>query len=74
MFCYSDISSIKIFLTDHTIYASQHNVHGKVRAMVFIATINNISFISWQFVLLVEETEVPRENQRPVANHRHFIT
>jgi hypothetical protein len=30
--------------------------------MVFNATFNNISDISWQSVLLVEETGVPREN------------
>jgi hypothetical protein len=29
--------------------------------MVFNATFNNISVISWQSVLLVEETGVPRE-------------
>jgi hypothetical protein len=33
------------------------------------ATFNNVSVISWQSVLLVEETRVPRENQRPVASH-----
>jgi hypothetical protein len=31
------------------------------------ATFNNISVISWQSVLLVEETGVPGENHRPVA-------
>jgi len=31
--------------------------------MVFNATFNNISVISWQSVLLVEETRVPEENQ-----------
>ena len=36
--------------------------------MVFNATFNNISFISWQSVL-EEETGVPRENHRPVASH-----
>jgi hypothetical protein len=40
-----------------------------VRVMVFIATFNNISVISWRSVLLVEETEVPGENHRPVASH-----
>jgi len=30
--------------------------------MVFNATINNVSVISWQSVLLVEETGVPGEN------------
>ena len=37
--------------------------------MVFKATFNNISVISWQSVLLVEETRVPGENHRPVASH-----
>jgi hypothetical protein len=37
--------------------------------MVFNTTFNNISVISWQSVLLVEETGVPRENHPPVANH-----
>jgi hypothetical protein len=33
-----------------------------IRGMVFNATFNNISVISWQSVLLVEATEVPGEN------------
>jgi len=38
--------------------------------MVFNAIFNNISvLISWQSVLLVEETGGPGENHRPVANH-----
>ena len=37
--------------------------------MVFYATFNNISVISGQSVLLVEETGGPRENHRPVASH-----
>jgi hypothetical protein len=44
----------------------------RMRVMVFEATFNNISVISpisWRSVLLVEETGVPRENHRPVANH-----
>jgi hypothetical protein len=42
----------------------------KVSVMVFnAATFNNISVISWQSALLVEETGVPGENQRPVANN-----
>jgi hypothetical protein len=35
--------------------------------MVFNATFHNISVISWQSVLLVEETRVPRVNHQPVA-------
>jgi hypothetical protein len=34
--------------------------------MVFNTTFNNISFIPWQLVLLVEETG---ENHRPSASH-----
>ena len=37
--------------------------------MVFNATFNNISVISWWLVLLVEETGEPRENHRPDASH-----
>jgi hypothetical protein len=37
--------------------------------MVFNATFNNISVISWLSVLLVEETGVPGENHLPVASH-----
>jgi len=37
--------------------------------MVFNATFNNISVISWQSVFLVEETEVSQENHRPAASH-----
>jgi len=37
--------------------------------MVFSATFNNISVLSWRPVLLLEETGVPGENQRPVASH-----
>jgi hypothetical protein len=37
--------------------------------MVFNATFNNISVISWWSVLLVEETRVPGENHLPAASH-----
>jgi hypothetical protein len=40
-----------------------------VRFMVFNATFNNISVISWWSVLLVEETAEPGENHRPVTSH-----
>jgi hypothetical protein len=36
---------------------------------VFNATFNNISVILWQSVLLVEETGVPGENNKPVASN-----
>jgi hypothetical protein len=41
----------------------------KVRVMVYNATFNNISVISWQSVLLVEESGAPGENHRPAASH-----
>jgi hypothetical protein len=37
--------------------------------MLFNTTFNNISVISWQSVLLMEETGVPGENHRAVASH-----
>jgi len=37
--------------------------------MVLNATFNNISVISWQSVLLVEETRATGENHRPAASH-----
>jgi len=37
--------------------------------MVFNATFNNMSVISWWSVLLVGETAVPGGKHRPVASH-----
>ena len=37
--------------------------------MMFNATFNNISVISWRSVLLVEETGVPAENHQPAVSH-----
>jgi len=42
--------------------------------MVFNATFNNISVISWRSVLLVEKTGVPGENYRPILSHRHSLS
>jgi hypothetical protein len=42
--------------------------------MVFNATFNNISVLSWRSVLLVDETGVPRENHRPTASHRQTLS
>jgi hypothetical protein len=41
--------------------------------MVFNATFNNISVISLQSVLLVEEIGVHRENHRPAASNWHNV-
>jgi hypothetical protein len=46
----------------------QMSVSMIVCLMVFNATFNNISVISWQSVLLMEETGGPEENHRPVAS------
>ena len=43
--------------------------YGMVWFMVFNATFNNLSLISWQSVLLVEETGVPGKNHWPVASN-----
>ena len=37
--------------------------------MMFKATINNISVISWLSVILVEVTGVPGDNHQPDASH-----
>jgi len=41
----------------------------RVRVMVFNATFNNMSVISWWSVLLLEETGMSGENYRPAACH-----
>jgi len=38
--------------------------------MVFNATFNNISAMSWQSFLLMEETRVPEDIHRPAASHK----
>jgi hypothetical protein len=45
-----------------------------LRVMVFNATFNNITFISWLSVLLVEETGVPAEKHRPAESHRQTLS
>jgi hypothetical protein len=45
-----------------------------VRVIVFNATFNNISAISWWSVLLVAETGVPGVNHRNVANHWQTVS
>jgi hypothetical protein len=42
--------------------------------MVFNATFNNVSDISWWSNLLVEGTRVPRENHWPVASHWQILS
>ena len=59
----------KIQLVPESFTKHEINQYFRVRVMVFNATFNNISIISWWSVLLVEETGVPGENHRPVASH-----
>jgi len=40
---------------------------------MFIATIENITALSWRQALIVDETQVPRENYRLKASHLHFF-
>jgi hypothetical protein len=42
--------------------------------MVFNATFNIFSVISWWSVLLVEKTGVSGENHHPVASHWHTLS
>jgi hypothetical protein len=49
-------------------------IYGLAWFMVFNAIFNIISVISWQSVLLVDETGVHGENQRPVASHRQTLS
>jgi hypothetical protein len=45
-----------------------------VRAMVFNATFNNISVISWGSILLVEETGVSGENHQQTLSHNVILS
>ena len=42
--------------------------------MVFNATFNNIAFIGWRSVLLVEETGIPGENNRPATSQGQTLS
>ena len=59
-----------ICLNNNSYFTLPQNLNGwLVLFLVFNATINNISVISWWSILLVEETGVPGGNHRPVASH-----
>ena len=45
-----------------------------VSVMVFNVTFNNISVISWRYVLLVEENGVSVVNPQPVASYRQTLS
>ena len=54
---------------DITKEIGEHSYRVRFIFMVLNATFNYISAISWQSVLLVEETGVLREKHRPVVSH-----
>ena len=41
----------------------------RIRIVMFNATFNNISIISWRSVLFIGETGVPGENHQPGLRH-----
>jgi hypothetical protein len=49
-------------------------LNARVEVMVFNATFNNISVMSWRSVLLVEESRVPGENQRCALSHSQTLS
>ena len=63
------IQLFRIFLPFLSCPNSSASVEKTACVMVFNATFNNISVISWRYVLLVEETGVSKENNRHVASH-----
>ncbi len=83
MWCISDLQNVAGFMFCCFIYSNLPficllpNVIPRVRPdlslMVFNATFNNISVISWRSVLL-EETRGPGENHRPVASHWQILS
>jgi len=56
-----------MYTIHHSVYTEEGELSLKViyyRFMVFSATFNNISVISWGSVLLVEEIGAPKENSK----------
>ena len=67
----TEISNSQLIDLKNFCWATKIVILERVRAwvMVFMATLNNISAISWRSVLLVEETGIPGENHRPATSH-----
>jgi hypothetical protein len=63
------ISYVNTFMSVYINYYHNVGFFGLVWFMVFNATFNNISVISWRSVLLLEESGGPWENHRPVGSH-----
>ena len=67
-----DFSYISIFYDSHLVFVFQRNAYNidfRFRFMVFNATFNTISVISWRSVLLAVESRVSGETHPPVAGH-----
>jgi hypothetical protein len=65
--------SIFLFIYSHVhVFIIKNSLY--VCLMVFNATFNSISAISWRLVLLVEETGGSGENHRPVASHQQTLS
>ena len=65
-------SAIWFFIAQKLLFANQYvRKFHKIKKTKNLkdATFNNISVISWQSVLLVQETRVHGENHRPAASH-----
>ena len=75
---YTCITMLKLRYTSSTVTQGEF-LNGTtqevgVRVMVFNSTFNNISVISWQSVLLAEETWVHGENHIPAASHSQTLS
>ena len=69
------LKTLTIFITFWFVYHScSCNIVLVICLLVFNATFNNISVISWWSVLLVEETGVPGENHRPAASYLQTLS
>jgi len=62
------------YMTAHSPGLVMYLIKKGVRFMVFTATFNSISAISWRSVLLVDETGVHGEHHRPVASHLQTLS
>ena len=67
--CCLSFFALRLLITPFRIFKLFHET-----CMVFNVTFNNISVVSWQSFLLVVETGVPRENNRPATSHRQTLS
>jgi hypothetical protein len=66
---HSNFEIYDFIVNQHKKFHFLSGTHYEEGVMVFNATFNNISVISWRSVLLVEETGELGKNHRPVASH-----